>query len=223
MSMAYPLQNVLFPGRVGMRQNGNISFKTAIFKQQAVLSGATISACRRRIAAIPMSCFPLRLGVFAGLLALLVTGAVPAHARHTARNPNNPEQNQVQQGTPDQTVNTVPAQADQPQYGGYVPSAYPPSSAGQPSSRPQYVPQYQPNAYIGTVPPSTSGAPNQYPNQTPNQGRPGGSPVPSPQASAPAAQSSSAIGIADQYPPKPPRVSFRNGQLSIIAENSTLP
>jgi len=29
--------------------------------------------------------------------------------------------------------------------------------------------------------------------------------------------------VAADYPPKPPRVSFRNGQLSISAENSTLP
>ena len=152
------------------------------------------------------------------LLALVVTSA--AHAKH--RNLNNPQQSQTQTATPNQPVNTAPPQANQPQYGGgYVPSTYPPNSVVQQQpSRPQYSPQYQPNAYVSTVPPNTSGAPNQYSNR----GIPGNtSPVPSPPGNTAEAQTSNESAIADQYPPKPPRVSFRNGQLSIIAENSTLP
>src|SRR5579859_3767013 len=223
MSMAYLLQYVWFRTQGTDASEWQYFTVAAIFKQKAILGNATISACRQRIAAIPMSYFPLRLGVFTALLALVVTAAAPAHAKHAARNPNNPQQNQTQTAPPNQTVNTVPPQANQPQYGGgYVPSAYPPN--GMVQQRQQYAPQYQPNAYVNTVPPNPPGAPNQYPNQVPNQGRPGNnSPASSPPSDTPGTQTSSAIGVADQYPPKPPRVSFRNGQLSIIAENSTLP
>lgn len=76
--------------------------------------------------------------------------------------------------------------------------------------------QYQPNAYnpaaptaYGSVAPNPAGMPN---------GRTGNPSVPDN-----AVASSGAFTVADQYPAKPPRVSFRNGQLTILAENSTLP
>ena len=211
--MAYLLQYVWFRLQGTDAAEWQYFTVAAIFKQKAVLGNATISACRQRIAAIPMSCLPLRLGAFAALLALLVTAVTPAHAKHAARNPNNPQQTQTQTGTPDQAGNTVAPRANQPQYGGgYVPSAYPPNSMGQ---QPARQPQYQPNAYVSTAPPNPSGPPT--------QGVPGGSAVPPPSGNTPGTATSGVVGFADQYPPKPPRVSFRNGQLSIIAENSTLP
>lgn len=207
--MVYLLQNVWLCSQNDDAGAWQYFTEAAIFKQKVAAGNATISACRLRIAAIAMACFPLRLGAFAALLALLVSAAAPAHAKHAARNPNNSQQSQTQTGTPAQAVNTVPPQTNQPRYGrAYVPSASPPNGMVQQPVRAQ---QYQPNAYVSTALPGPSTPPSQ------------GMPVPPPSGNTQGTQTNNVIGFADQYPPKPPRVSFRNGQLSIVAENSTLP
>ena len=194
-------------------------------KEVPLFSGATILFGRWRMAAVPMLYPPCRLGAFIVLIGLLSL-ASPAHARrnrHVADSPSG-SQNQstgVDVGNPQAApvpgaYNAGAPYGNQTQYRtGAVQPAYTPNinnNQGQP--RPQYVA----NPY---TPPVTN--PYNAPNGTgmPAAPRAGIAPVPAPQGNP--AQSGGSFSLADQYPAKPPRVSFRNGQLTIIADNSTLP
>jgi len=174
----------------------------AIFKEKPLLGSATISACRRRTAAFLMSYSPSKLRVYLTLLALAATATLPAYARRNRFNTTNPNpENQTQISS-----QPVPSSGAVQYQGGYVPSSAPPDA------RIQIQPPPRPQQYIAPAP-GAAGNPNPYRVSAI---------TPPPSTSSPAAQTTQSYVAAD-YPPKPPRVSFRNGQLSISAENSTLP
>jgi len=186
----------------------------AIFREKPLLWSATISAYRRRIAAFLMSYSPSKLRVCLILLALATTSALPAHARRNRFNTTNPNpENQTQ--TSSQPVPVPSPYSMGVPSGGYVPSSAPPDARIQiqPPPRPQYAPlPSAPGSYVVPAP-GAAGNPNPYRVSAI---------TPPPSTTTPAAQTTQSYVAAD-YPPKPPRVSFRNGQLSISAENSTLP
>ncbi len=192
-------------------------------KETPLFSGATILSGRWRMAAIPMLYPPCKLGALIVLIGLLSL-ASPAHARrnrHVADSPGQAQTNGVDVGNPQAApvpgaYNAGAPYGNQTQYRtGAVQPAYTPNiNNNQAQPRPQYVA----NPY---TPPVTN--PYPAPNGTgmPTATRAGNAAVPAPQGTP--APSSGSFSLADQYPAKPPRVSFRNGQLTIIADNSTLP
>jgi hypothetical protein len=164
---------------------------------------------------------PMRLGVLIVMVGLLCV-TTPAHARRVRNVGNNPDNPQ----NPTQPVN-IGAPQPAPANAAGTPNPYSNpyrSGVAQPSYTPninnQPRPQYQPNAYVPPSPtpynPAVSNPPA-MPN-TP----PGSAPTAS-SGQANAAAGKDSFTVADQYPAKPPRVTFRNGQLTVLAENSTLP
>jgi hypothetical protein len=192
--------------------------KRANIHGKHLLSGATILSGCWRMAALPMRISPLRLGITVALIGLSGM-TTPAHARRVR---NADPQNQQPPGQPMNIGDPQPAPAP-----GYNQTSAPygnqnayRTGAVQPAYTPninnQARPQYQPNAYNPAMPsPYNQPAPNPAMSQRPAD--------PPPSGQAAAAGNSNSFTVADQYPARPPRVSFRNGQLTILAENSTLP
>jgi hypothetical protein len=165
---------------------------------------------------------PTRLGILVVLIGLLCV-TTPVHARRVRNAGNNPNQTQpgVDIGSPQPASTPAynPAGAantnTNPYRTGVAQPGYTPNINNQP--RP-----YQPNAYVQPPPNAYNPAVSNPPAMS--------NPVPNARAGNPAASGTqgnaagtNASTVADQYPAKPPRVSFRNGQLTILAENSTLP